>query len=124
MAENLEQDIKHQASKESIAASLGTLSQPLSALIAAINDRLPIEESARCDTGVDVDELREVSTKLAAELEALDFASGDTFDEHEPLMRAALGDRYAVIATAIHDFNYSLAMDQLRDAVAEHGIEL
>ncbi len=124
MAENLEQDIKHQASKESLATSLGALSQPLSALMAAIIDRLPIEESAGCDTGVDVGELRVVSTKLAAELAALDFASGDTFDEHEPLMRAALGDRYAAIATAIHDFNYSLAMDQLRDAVAGHGIEL
>ncbi len=124
MAESLEQCLKNHESKESITASLATISPPLLALIAAINVHLPVEESARFDTGVDVDELRVISTKLAAELAALDFASGDTFDEHEPLLRAALGDRYAAIATAIHDFNYSLAMDQLRDAVAGHGIKL
>jgi two-component system sensor histidine kinase/response regulator len=124
MAESLEQCLKNHESKESITASLETISPPLSALIAAINVHLPVEASAGFDTGVDVDELRVISTKLAAELAALDFASGDTFDEHEPLLRAALGDRYAAIATAIQDFNYSLAMDQLRDAVAGHGIKL
>jgi hypothetical protein len=43
---------------------------------------------------------------------------------HEPLMRAALGESYAAISAAIHDFNFELARDQLRDAVARHGIEL
>lgn len=47
-----------------------------------------------------------------------------TFDGHEPLMRAALGDRYAAISAAIHDFNFELARDLLRDAVAGHGIAL
>ncbi len=124
MAESLEQCLKNHESKESITASLETILPPLTALIAAINVHLPVEASVGFDMDVDVDELRVISTKLAAELAALDFASGDTFDGHEPLMRAALGDRYAAIATAIHDFNYALAMDQLRDAVAGHGIKL
>ena len=93
-------------------------------LIAAIGDRLPAEEPAQPQKNLDVGELREICTRLAAELAADDFASGNTFDSHEALMRVALGNRYTAISGAIHDFNFSIAMDQLRDAVAIHGIEL
>ena len=124
MAERLEQSTRSREPKQRIDSLLEAISLPLADLIAAISARLPIEESAQPDTSVDVAALRKICTRLAAELAADDFASGDTFDRHEPLMRAALGDRYAAISAAIHDFNFSLAMDQLRDAVAEHGIKL
>lgn len=124
MAESLEQRINNREPRESIAASLEAISQPLSELIAAISVRLPVDEPAQPAMCVDVVELREICARLAAELAADDFASGDTFDGHEALMRAALGDRYTAISGAIYDFNFLLALDQLRDAVAEHGIKL
>ena len=124
MVESFEHHIRSREPKESITASLETISQYLSDVISSISARLPVDEPAHPDTRVDTVELREICIKLAAELTALDFASGDTFDEHEPLMRAALGDHYAAITAAIHDFNFEHARDLLRDAVAGHGIEL
>ena len=124
MAESIEQRIKHREQKGSIAASLESIAQPLSELISAIEPRLPVDEPAQPDAGVDVAELRAICTTLAAQLAADDFSSGDTFDSNESLMRAALGDRFAAISEAIHDFNFSLALDQLRETVAGHGIEL
>lgn len=124
MAEKFEQRIRDREPKEIITASLEALSLALSDAISCISIRLPVDEPAQPDTNVDAVELRKICTKLAAELAALDFASGDTFKEHEPLMRAALGDRYAAIKAAIHDFNFEHARDLLRDALAAHGIEL
>jgi two-component system sensor histidine kinase/response regulator len=124
MAETLEQRIRGRESKERVAASLEVMTPPLAKLIAAISVRLPVEEPAPAETCVDVALLRGVCARLAAELAADDFASSETFDAHEALMRATLGNRYATIAEAIHDFDYSLALDQLRDAMAGRGIEL
>ena len=124
MTEVLEQLIRNRAPKEGIAASLEPISQRLSTLIFAIASRLPPEEAASADTKLDIALLRDVCTRLAAELEQDDFSSGDTFDRHEALLRVALGDGYTAIAEAIHDFDCSLALEQLRHAVAVHGIDL
>ena len=124
MAENLEELVRRRESKTSLGGLLAKVSRSLAELIAAINNRLQLDEPARPETAFDLGELRGIVTKLTAELAADDFASGDTFDEHEALMRAALGDRFTAISAAIHDFDFSLAMDQLREAMARHGIEL
>jgi CheY-like chemotaxis protein len=78
----------------------------------------------QADSSIDVAKLREVCIRLITELAADDFASGQTFDENQALMRAALGEKYATISADIHDFNFSQAMEHLRDAVAGYGVKL
>ena len=122
-AESLEQSIKEREAPARIAEQLASLTPPLSAVIGAIDDRMPAEDSAPQNAGDGV-ELREVCAKLIAELEADDFAGGDTFDNNEALLQSALGDRFGPIAAAVRDFNFSLAAPLLREALAVLGVPL
>lgn len=124
MAESLEQSIRNREPKEQIQATLKLVPDTLAELVSAIDKRFPVVESVQSAVAVDLGELREISIRLAAELAADDFASSDTFDQHEALMRAALGERFITLASAIHDFNFALAADQLREAMAIHGIDI
>jgi two-component system sensor histidine kinase/response regulator len=124
MAESLEQSIRNREPKEKIQATLKLVPGTLAELVSAIDKRFPVVESVQTAVAVDLGELREISIRLAAELAADDFASSDTFDQHEALMRAALGERFITLASAIHDFNFALAADQLREAMAIHGIDI
>jgi len=124
MAESLEQSIRNREPKEKIQATLKLVPGTLAELVSAIDKRFPVVESVKTAVAVDLGELREISIRLAAELAADDFASSDTFDQHEALMRAALGERFITLASAIHDFNFALAADQLREAMAIHGIDI
>lgn len=124
MAESLEQRIREGEPAEKITAALEIIPGPLAELVSAINQRFPSAESVQAATNIDLQELRRTGTQLAAELAADDFASSDTFDQHEALMRAALGERYTALASAIHDFNFSRATDLLREALAVHKIEI
>ena len=124
MAESLEQSIRNRESKEKIQATLKLVPGTLAELVSAIDKRFPVPESVPTAVAVDLGELREISIRLAAELAADDFASSDTFDQHEALMRAALGECFITLASAIHDFNFALAADQLREAMAIHGIDI
>ncbi|MBC3877735.1 PAS domain S-box protein [Undibacterium sp. FT79W] len=124
MAESLEQSIRNREPKEKIQATLKLVPGTLAELVSAIDKRFPVVESVQSAVAVDLGELREISIRLAAELAADDFASSDTFDQHEALMRAALGERFITLASAIHDFNFALAADQLREAMAIHGIDI
>lgn len=124
MAESLEQSIRNREPKEKIQATLKLVPGTLAKLVSAIDKRFPVVESVQSTVAVDLGELREISIRLAAELAADDFASSDTFDQHEALMRAALGERFITLASAIHDFNFALAADQLREAMAIHGIDI
>lgn len=124
MAESLEQSIRNREPKEKIQATLKLVPGTLAELVSAIDKRFPVVDSVQTAEAVDLGELREISIRLAAELAADDFASSDTFDQHEALMRAALGERFITLASAIHDFNFALAADQLREAMAIHGIDI
>jgi two-component system sensor histidine kinase/response regulator len=124
MAESLEQSIRNRDPKEKIQATLELIPGTLAELVSAIDKRFPVAESVQSAVAVDLSELRKISIRLAAELAADDFASSDTFDQHEALMRAALGERFITLASAIHDFNFALAADQLREAMAIHGIDI
>lgn len=124
MAESLERCIRDGDSKEKIKTALKAIPDPLAELLTAINQRFPAAESVPAAAEVDLEELRRTVIRLAAELATDDFASNDTLDKHEALMKAALGERYAALASAIHDFNFSLATDLLREAMASHGIEI
>ncbi|MBR7793974.1 PAS domain S-box protein [Undibacterium sp. FT147W] len=124
MAESLELCIRNQEPKEKIQATLERIPAPLAELVSAIDQRFPVAESVQTTAAVDLDELREIGIRLAAELAADDFSSSDTFDQHEALMRAALGERFMTLASAIHDFNFAFAADQLREAMAIHGIDI
>lgn len=124
MAESLEQSIRNREPKEKIQATLKLVPGTLAELVSAIDKRFPVVDSVQTAVAVDLGELREISIRLAAELAADDFASSDTFDQHEALMRAALGERFITLASAIHDFNFALAADQLREAMVIHGIDI
>jgi len=75
---------------------------------------------------VEIDEkvLHDVLSSLSIALAEDDFAAGKLLDRHEALLRTALDENFNWIADAIRDFNYSAALDWLKEAAAHRGITL
>ncbi len=124
LAENLETVIRRHEDPASFAAAQTALANKLAELIGAIKASAPIESGGAPGAGVDMGRLREIGGRLAAQLAADDFSSGDTFDRDADLLRAALGDAFSSISGAIHEFNFSTALEQLNKALLAQGIEL
>ncbi len=71
---------------------------------------------------IDQELFRTLCTQLAEQLAADDFASVRLIDENAPLLRAAFGDQFSHIAEAIHDYNFSAALNKLRELTASYGV--
>ncbi len=68
-------------------------------------------------------ELAQHAARLAALLEASDSDAGDYFHAHRSALRQLLGDSVAArIASALQDYEFDAALEQLRGAVQAQGI--
>ncbi|RCW75677.1 PAS domain-containing hybrid sensor histidine kinase/response regulator [Pseudorhodoferax soli] len=68
-------------------------------------------------------ELAQHASRLAALLQASDSDAGDYFNTHRPALRQLLGEgATARVASALQDYEFDAALDQLRGAVQTHGI--
>jgi two-component system sensor histidine kinase/response regulator len=122
--EQLETAVKQREPLPVLVASLAEVGAGLDALIDAIRTRLPQKEAAPASPQVDAAKLHEVCSRLAAQLEVDDFSSGLTITQNEPLLRAALGERFGKLAALVEAFDFGGAMELLKECSAGHGIEL
>jgi two-component system sensor histidine kinase/response regulator len=120
-AEQLEAAIKGKYSSESVFASV---SASLSALIGQLEATIPAEETAHAVVSVNQQQLREVCAGLAKLLGDDDAEAGDMLDEHGNLLKTAFGKSYSAIDSSIRNYDFGLALAQLKTTADELGIEL
>ena len=123
-AERLEHAIRQRAEPALLETMRADLAAALPPLIAAIGSRLPEEKAVAAAATVDNGKLREIVNRLAGMLEADSFDSVAFFDEHESLLRAALDGQFARLAEAVRNYDDAVALDLLKRALKERGIEL
>ncbi|WP_296701731.1 CHASE domain-containing protein [Thiocapsa sp. UBA6158] len=125
LAEPLEQAIRERAAEERLQTLRSQIACLLAPLIAAISAKLqqqPPEEQV--EPRLDTSGWPALCKRLAALLQADDFASEQLLNEHEALLRAVLGEQFPAIAEAIHDYDFALALERLRKTVAAQGMAL
>ncbi|WP_201212618.1 response regulator [Rhodocyclus purpureus] len=124
LAEGLERAVRQRQSAAELAALLDATSERLAAQIEAIVAYLPVEAAPERPASVDDEQVSAVFVKLGRGLADDDFAVGQLFDENEPLLRAALGERFASLARTIGNYDFAIALTLLKEAAAERGITL
>ena len=123
-AERLELAIRQREDAPTLAALQTVISIQLTELMDSIKARLPLEETTAAAVEVDAAQLQALCTRLAAQLSSDDFTSGDTFDANAELLRSALGEYFAPMDEAVHNFDFAAALDLLKKALAERGIPI
>ena len=120
----LEHAIRQRQALATFGGLQATVADQLTKLISAIMQELPPEAQTISSVDIDPGQLKDISTRLAAQLAIDDFASGEAFDANADLMRAALGEHFKPISDAIHNFDFATALDLLAKAVAVYDIRL
>ena len=121
-AERLEAACQQRADPATLAPILDELTPELTQLLDTLDARLG--GPAPAQEALDPAALTPLLTDLAGKLAAADYASGRLVREHQALLRAALGEHYAWIDSAIDDCNFDAALDWLKEAATERGIAL
>jgi len=124
LAELMERAIRDRETPEVYVALRNQLIELLGELIPAIVARLPAEPEVVPQTDFDLGALQQVCVQLAAFLASDDFAAGQWLLMHRGLLSGALGDDYTRIAAAANDFEFTLALENLRQATARYGFGL
>ncbi|MCX7143433.1 MAG: response regulator [Proteobacteria bacterium] len=119
----LEAAIKAHAARNEIDVLLGAFAQGARAMITALEARLPAEAQI-AQVAVDDKTLREVCAKLAAYLAENDSEAGELLDAHAELLNAAFPTRYRTIDNGVRGFDFDAALEALRQAAGERGIEV
>ena len=123
LAEQLERAIRDRAPEERLETLRSQVAGLLSPLIDAISVRLRQQTpEERAEPPPDTAGWAELCGRLAALLSDDDFASEHLLNENEALLRSVLGDQLSPIAEAIHDYDFALALDRLRQAVDSRGL--
>ncbi len=123
-AERLEVAVRQREEPQRLNALQAAVSKQLTELLDSIAKSLPPEEPTPATAAVDTVQLQTLCKRLSAQLMTDDFTSIDTFAANAQLMRAAMGESYAPMADAIHNFDFATALDLLRKAIASHGIHM
>jgi two-component system sensor histidine kinase/response regulator len=124
-AERLELALRQRAPDLCLNGLQSDLATALSTLIEALTPRLvPPSTEQPAAVPVSVSQLRDCGLRLAQLLRQDDFACERLFKAEESRLRPVLGEQFAPIAQAIHDYDYALALAALQAAFTTHGIEL
>jgi two-component system sensor histidine kinase/response regulator len=123
-AEQLETAINEKYTRDSIDERAALVDASLSALIGQLAARLTAEETVLAVVAVDRQQLREVCARLAKLLDDDDAEAGDVLDKHVNLLRTAFDKSYSTIDSAIRNYDFGLALEQLKLTAAELDIEL
>ena len=124
LARKIESAAKEHAEPAITARLIDAISGPLSNMIDAIAVQLPRASATTAATRIDEVKFREVCTRLAHALANDDFVSGRLFAENEALLRAALGNDFARISSALESYDFAVALARLRAALALQSIEV
>jgi two-component system, sensor histidine kinase and response regulator len=115
----LGQPLEDAAQEERLLAACETLCGPL---VAALRQALAADGAAAPATPapagqIDWNTVHPLAQRLLALLEQDDADAIDLFQHNAALLRPALGERHEGIASAIGDFDFGSAAQQLRDAL-------
>ncbi|MBL0284396.1 MAG: response regulator [Zoogloea sp.] len=124
LAVQFEKAIRRRASSVTLEPMLAELARRLTALIDAMVDRMPAAPAESTPVAVDRQALQAVCARLAAQLADDDFASSQTLEASEGLLRAGLGHRFPVIADAVRSFDFAAALASLQEATSSLDITL
>ena len=121
LAELLEGAIHRQESPEVYRSLRVQIAELLAELILAIRPHLPAEGPVEPATEVDGERLRQVCVELAKRLAADDFTALQLLEANKAMLRAGLATYYPQFASAIEDFEYAYALEELRNATRNYG---
>ena len=122
VAAQFEKALRRRAGGVTLAPMLAELARRLTALIDAMVDKMPAAPVESAPVAVDPQALQAVCARLAAQLADDDFASSQTLEASEDLLRAGLGHRFPVIADAVRSFDFAAALASLQEATSSLGI--
>ena len=122
LAAQFEKAIRRRAASVTLAPMLAELVRRLTALIDAMVDKIPVAPAESAPVAVDPQALQAVCARLAAQLADDDFASSQTLEASEGLLRAGLGHRFPVIADAVRSFDFASALASLQEATSSLDI--
>ena len=122
LAAQLETGVREHQPVEQLDALLAQIETLLSDLLTELRARLPAKIAVGASAQVNADELRQLCQQLLQQLAQDDFSSGSTVQEHEGLLRAALGAGFERFAAAVESFDFAPALEQLREFTANLGI--
>jgi len=124
LAVQFEKAIRRRATSVTLEPMLAELARRLTALIDAMVERMPAAPAESTPVAVDRQALQAVCARLAAQLADDDFASSQTLEASEGLLRAGLGHRFPVIADAVRSFDFAAALVSLQEATSSLDITL
>jgi two-component system sensor histidine kinase/response regulator len=115
LAELLENALQQREASQVLVTLRGQIAEMLAELIPAIEACLPAERVVSVD--VDSVKFKEVCESMIGLLEKADFAAGNLWAAHLPLLRASLGTSADKVQTAMDDFDFEAALNELRTAL-------
>lgn len=124
LAQHLEMQIKERAAIATLHASTEAVAAPLKALIVRMTSQLPEKETTAIPVQVSMERISELCRQLAGQLESDDFASGTTIEENDAFFRLALGQQFADIADKVENYDFTTALERLKEICGSHGITL
>jgi two-component system sensor histidine kinase/response regulator len=123
-AEKLEMLVKQRKVSPSLQSVLTALETDLGELISRISVQLPAKAANTSQVTVNSEKLSELCRQLAGQLDSDDFASGATLEENEALFRLGLGDQFADMAAKVEAYDFTTALDVLKQICERQGIAL
>jgi PAS domain S-box-containing protein len=119
----LEMALRENQPRHRIDELLAALDAPLSALLTALDERLPPEVEQR-PVAVDSAVLAAVCARLVALLAEDDSEANDVAEKNAELLRAAFPNDYRRIDSAIRSFDFESALAALKEAMGQQQISI
>ncbi len=120
-AADLEAAIGDKAPRDGVDGLLGALEAPLGELIAALEARLPPEETA-APVAVDLETLNAVCRRILILLAEDDAEADDILEANTGLLNSAFPDDFGRIRTAIKAFDFDTAAAALTEAMQRNNL--
>lgn len=118
----LEHALREQRADAQLTALLHGLSAVLLPLLQGLREHLPQEPDAvRTETVIDATRLRDVMAQLRQLLAAMDSEAMDLAEREVDLLAVALGSNFKAWETALKEFDFDAALQQLDQTMAIKG---
>ncbi|MCK9199600.1 MAG: PAS domain S-box protein [Gallionella sp.] len=125
MAAELEKMIREGADAEAVEKKIAPFEKKQGAMIAALRQFLPGEESGKPPESLDMNKVAGVVQKLGGLLAEDDSEASDVLEENLDLLRFAMGaEHFTRIDGAIKQYDFEAALKYLRERATELKIDL
>ncbi len=116
LAADIEQGVAHGKARAALLQDVQALAEPLTALIAALEQALP-NEAPHAAVQVDAARLRETCDRLASLLGFDDACAVDVLNEQGDLLSTAFPRHYRQLENTVKNFDFEAALKVLSDAI-------